>query len=220
MMERTCLILVTPDPKDSGPAKPHCLVLEAGILWNQSEGKITSKTDRMEAELNSGKIIIHSTTKPVDLRFPLPTAHLSFESDRENAFYTGKERSLEEIKAIIEREKHKFETGKDQYKELAEAYEAMQSVLSWNLFYDAQNKRAITSVSRVWNEAWGGYIIFDWDTYFAALMLSLDQKDLAYSNAIAITNSITERGFIPNVDASFGVKSFGPLTTSCWEHGL
>ena len=37
------LILVTPDPEDSGPAKPHCLVLEAGILWNQSEGKITSK---------------------------------------------------------------------------------------------------------------------------------------------------------------------------------
>lgn len=201
------LILVTPD---SLPAKPHCLVLEAGILWNQSEGKITSKTDRIEADpgYSGGKIIIHSINKPIDLRFPLPTAHLCFESDRENAFYTGKERSMEEIKVIVEREKHKFESGKDQYKELAEAYEAMQSVLSWNLFYDAQNKRAITSVSRVWNEAWGGYIIFDWDTYFAALMLSLDQKDLAYSNAIAITNSITERGFVPNVDASFGVKSF------------
>jgi hypothetical protein len=199
------LILVSPD---SSPAKPHFLVLEAGILWNQSQARITNHKDHLDAELTGGKMTIRSTNKPVDLSFPLPTAHLTFESGSENALYTGKERSLEEIKTIVEREKHKFESGKDKYNELAEAYEAMQAVLSWNLFYDAQNKRAITSVSRVWNEAWGGYIIFDWDTYFAALMLSLDQKELGYSNAISITNSITERGFIPNVDASFGVKSF------------
>lgn len=199
------LILVTPD---SLPSKPPYLVLEAGILWNQSEGKVARKSDGMEAELTSGKMTIHSTNKPIDLSFPLPTAHLTLESESENAFYTGKERSLEEIKAIVEREKQKFESGKNKYGDLSEAYEAMQSVLSWNLFYDAQHKRAVTSVSRVWNEAWGGYIIFDWDTYFAALMMSLDQKELAYSNAIAITNSISERGFVPNVDASFGVKSF------------
>ena len=199
------VILVSPDVISK---KPNFLVLEAGILWNQSIGYVTKQTDHMEAYLAGGKVIIRSTNQHINLDFPLPTAHLTFRSDCENAFYTGKERSLEEIKAIIDREKHQFESGKVKYNELAEAYEAMQSVLSWNLFYDAQNKRAITSVSRVWNENWGGYIIFDWDTYFAALMLSVDQKELAYSNAIAITNSITERGFIPNVSASFGVNSF------------
>ncbi len=199
------VILIRPD---SIPESPHFLVLESGILWNQSFGCISRKGNQIEAKLASGNIIVHSVQEALNLNFPLSVAHLTFRSDIENAFYTGKERSLDEIKAIVEREKHKFESGKDKYNELAEAYEAMQSVLSWNLFYDAQNKRAITSVSRVWNEAWGGYIIFDWDTYFAALMLSVDQKELAYSNAIAITSSITEKGFIPNVDASFGVKSF------------
>lgn len=199
------VILVSPDPV---PANPHWLVLEAGILWNQSEGKVTNSERLIEAELSSGKMAIRSVNEPVGLDFPLPTAHLTFRSDVENAFYTGKERSLVEIKTIVEREKNKFETGKNKYNDLADAYEAMQAVLFWNLFYDAHNKRALTSVSRVWNEAWGGYIIFDWDTYFAALMLSLDQKELGYSNAIAITNSITEDGFVPNVDAAFGVKSF------------
>ena len=198
-------ILVTPD---TVPENPHFLVLEAGILWNLSEGKVTNRKDFMEAELNSGKMAIRSVNEPIGLDFPLPTAHLTFRSEVENAFYTGKERNLDEIKAIVERGKAKFDSGKAKYNELADAYEAMQAVLSWNLFYDAQNKRAITSVSRVWNEAWGGYIIFDWDTYFAALMLSLDQKELAYSNAIAITSSLTEQGFVPNVEASFGVKSF------------
>ncbi len=211
------VILIRPD---SIPESPHFLVLESGILWNQSFGCISRKGNQIEAKLASGNIIVHSVQEALNLNFPLSVAHLTFRSDIENAFYTGKERSLDEIKAIVEREKHKFESGKDKYNELAEAYEAMQSVLSWNLFYDAQNKRAITSVSRVWNEAWGGYIIFDWDTYFAALMLSVDQKELAYSNAIAITSSITEKGFIPNVDASFGVKSFDRLATAGWKHGL
>jgi len=198
-------ILVAPD---TVPKNSSFLVLEAGILWNLSEGKVTSRKDFMEAELSSGNMVIRSVNKPIGLDFPLATAHLTFNSEVENAFYTGKVRNLEEVKAIIERGKTTFESGKARYNEQADAYEAMQAVLAWNLFYDAQNKRAITSVSRVWNEAWGGYIIFDWDTYFAALMLSLDQKELAYSNAIAITNSLTEQGFVPNVEAAFGVKSF------------
>ncbi|HYW96062.1 MAG TPA: trehalase family glycosidase, partial [Bacteroidales bacterium] len=68
--------------------------------------------------------------------------------------------------------------------------------------YDPFNKRVITPVSRVWNEAWGGWVLFDWDTYFTAAMYALDNKYHAYSNAIAITNEITDRGFIPNYSAS------------------
>jgi hypothetical protein len=47
---------------------------------------------------------------------------------------------------------------------------------------------------------------FEWDTYFAAYMLSLDCKELAYANAIAITNEITEKGFVPN-NSQPGIKS-------------
>jgi hypothetical protein len=47
---------------------------------------------------------------------------------------------------------------------------------------------------------------FEWDTYFAAYMLSLDCKKLAYANATAITNEITEKGFVPN-HSQPGIKS-------------
>ena len=88
------------------------------------------------------------------------------------------------------------------YGDLSDAYEAMHTLLAWNAIYDPYNQRIITPVSRVWNENWGGWVLFDWDTYFTAAMYALDNKYHAYSNAIAITNEITEEGFIPNFAAS------------------
>ena len=49
-----------------------------------------------------------------------------------------------------------------------------------------------------------GWVLFDWDTYFASYMLALDNKQLAYSNALAITNQITPAGFIPNFGSGLG----------------
>ncbi|NJM94357.1 MAG: hypothetical protein HC842_06575 [Cytophagales bacterium] len=103
--------------------------------------------------------------------------------------------------------KKDFEAQKAQYGHLATAYDAMQNVMAWNVFYEANGDRAIASVSRMWNEAWGGYIIFDWDTYFAGVMAAVDNKALAYSNAKAITDAITTEGFVPNAEASWGRKT-------------
>jgi putative isomerase len=83
----------------------------------------------------------------------------------------------------------------------------MRNLLGWNIIYDAFNKRSITPVSRMWSENWGGYILFDWDTYFTSAMFALDDKYNAYSNAIAITKSITPGGFIPNYTAAMENKS-------------
>jgi len=54
----------------------------------------------------------------------------------------------------------------------------------------------------VWSVGWKGWILFEWDTYFAAYMLSLNNKELAYSNALAMTNELTDRGFVPNFASS------------------
>jgi putative isomerase len=203
------VILLTPWSFPDPPHEPHILVLKAGILWNKPDAKFTSHPDFLEVELShKKKITIHGTANPLALPLPLPAAHMAFESDKQSAFYTGQKRTLDDVKRILDREQNKFELEKEKYEDLAETYEAMQAVLAWNLFYDAENDRALTSVSRLWNESWGGYIIFDWDTYFAALMLSIDQKELAYANAIAMTNGITDSGFIPNWEAAFGRKSF------------
>jgi putative isomerase len=199
------VILVTPEKIEEGTI---ILVLEAGILWNKPPATISHHSDMLTAKLQDKTINIRTTGEPYDMRFPMPSAHLVLHAEKPTAFYTGSDRTMDEIHSILEKQQEKYIASLEKYRELKDAYEAMQAVVAWNIFYDAENDRALTSVSRIWNEAWGGYIIFDWDTYFAALMLAIDHKGLAYSNAIAITNGITDGGFIPNVEATFGVKSY------------
>ena len=189
------------------PELPHILVVETGILWNKP-GTLKKENGVITADF--APTIYQIATIPQDSTFALPlnTPYFSFLSDQPVALYTGNEKSSEQVEKIIAQKKQAYQQSLEKYGELSEAYEAMQSVMAWNLFYDTENQRGIASVSRIWNETWGGYIIFDWDTYFAALMASVDFKALAYSNAIAITNALTERGFVPNLEATHGLKSF------------
>jgi len=189
------------------PPNPHLLILEASVLWN-NPGNVAWDDNHIKASFGEKEITINTSGEILDEKFPLPAPHYILQSDRKTSFYTGQKRTEEEILNIINKKKELFENQSKKYGRLADAYEAMQAVISWNIIYDAKNDRAIAPVSRVWNETWGGYILFDWDTYFTALMLAIDQKELAYSNAIAITNAITEEGFVPNLESSFGVKSF------------
>ena len=76
-----------------------------------------------------------------------------------------------------------------------------------NLVYDPENGRAISPVSRLWNANWGGYVLFDWDTYFAAFMYSLYDEDLAYANAVEVTKGWTRGGFVPNFASAYRLKS-------------
>jgi neutral trehalase len=127
---------------------------------------------------------------------------------KEVGIYTGKVRTLSEIKNIIEKNRAVQQKRIDSYGKLSEAFKAMQTILAWNTIYDAPNNRAITPVSRFWNHSWGGFVLFDWDTYFASYMCAMFNKELAYANAIEITKTITPDGFIPNYQAPFGVTSW------------
>jgi putative isomerase len=80
----------------------------------------------------------------------------------------------------------------------------MQTILAWNAVYDPGNDRVISPVSRNWSNGWGGFVLFDWDTYFASYMYASFDRDLAYANAVEITHSITPEGFIPNYAAAYG----------------
>jgi putative isomerase len=101
------------------------------------------------------------------------------------------------VKDLVSKAESKLEATKDTYGDKRDLYDAYQSVFAWNTIYDPQNDRVITPVSRAW--CYGqGFVLFDWDTYFGAYQLSLDNKDLSYANLIAITKEITPGGFIPN----------------------
>ena len=82
---------------------------------------------------------------------------------------------------------------------MAEVHAAIQTCLAWDTIYDPTHERVISPVSRNWSVGSGGYVLFCWDNYFAAYLASVDNRDLAYANAVEITRERTPAGFVPNV---------------------
>ena len=191
-------ILYTPEKV---PQHAPLMIIESGILWNKS-GVIEKKDDFFQAEFGPKTININSTQPDSLVPLPLVSQYITIRSDTPAGIYTGKKRSLEYITDLIQNRESKISKEKEIYGESAETYDAQQSLLAWNLIYDPFNNRAITPVSRIWNENWGGWVLFDWDTYFTAAMYAFDNKYHAFSNLIAITDEITEQGFIPNFSAA------------------
>ncbi len=185
-------ILVT--PVIHSPNIHYSIELECGLMWNR-EGKVRRTGKTITASFADAEYIIRSTRENFESYQAYTSPYLAFKGDSAIGFYTGKEKSIAEIKSIIEKAQKEYLSYSEKYGELAEGFRAIQSVLGWNTIYDAEKNRVITPVSRSWNEAWQGYVLFEWDTYFAAYLFSLDNKEFAYSNAIAITR-MNEHGYV------------------------
>ena len=200
---RDIMILYTPIEV---PENPHLMILETGILYNK-RGRIEKNKSIIQADVSQKTFSMQSSAEELNIPLALPSPYICVNSTEETAFFTGYGRSLEKVKEYVKKRREIYEEQQSKYGDLASAHEAMRNLLGWNIIYDAFNNRAITPVSRVWSEAWGGYVLFDWDTYFTAAMFAADDKFHAYSNAIAITNSITPEGFVPNFASALGNAS-------------
>lgn len=186
------LILVTP-----ATAARNYLVVEAGVLWGRA-GAISVSPNTLTGTFPGRSIAVHFTASPVTDAYVVTTSpHLTFSLKQEIGIYTGRSRTLAEIKDLIDHHRATQQSRLDGYADLSESFKAMQTILAWNTMYDAANQRVITPVSRLWNKGWGGFVLFDWDTYFASYMCSLFNKDLAMANAIEITKAITPAGSFP-----------------------
>jgi putative isomerase len=115
------------------------------------------------------------------------------------------DKSADEIESKVNTAGRKLAETKKVYGTESALYDAMQSVLAWDVIYEPTQKIVISPVSRIWNTGWwNGWVLFDWDTYLASYMYSLDNKELSYANAIAVTKNITSAGFVPNCSAGVG----------------
>lgn len=199
------VLLITPHKNQK---RPCLLVAETGLLWNLP-GMLCRDKDCLKAVLPDQEIHLFSTHPAVDddPYIPAQTPFLAVELKETVGLSTGQPRTLDEIRSILtQQEKAHLEQSK-KFENLAELYQAIQTCLAWDTIYEPEQERVVSPVSRIWNVHWGGFVLFDWDIYFAALMASLDNKDLAYANAIEITRAKTERGFIPNFSAASNLKS-------------
>jgi putative isomerase len=199
------VILVTPR---AFYRKPPLLVAESGILWNRP-GSLTRQENVLVADFPGGRQVQVYGTKPsqVDPYIAAQTPYLAMQLDSPVGISTGRKRSLEEIQAIVQRNQAAHAKNAEAYQDLSEVYKAIQTVMAWDTVYEPEKDRVVSPVSRIWNVNWGGYVLFDWDNYFAAFMASIDNKEIAYANAVEMTREITETGFVPNFASPYGLKS-------------
>ena len=180
------------------------LTIEAAVLWNRP-GCARREGERLVIA-NDDRTVTVQATGPARHDEPvveIASPYLLVELSQTVCISTSPDR-LGNAGAIIDQARAAYEQSRQG---LSEAHHAMQICLAWDTIYDPFSDRVISPVSRIWSCNWGGWVLFDWDTYFAAWMAGIENRELAYANAIAITDEITERGFIPNMATASGFKS-------------
>ncbi len=199
------MLLVTPI---ESPENIPSIVLETGMLWNRP-GTLELEGNTINVKTKNKDLTVRSTGVPEKEYLANTSPYLAVKLNQQEAFYTGETKSIDKIKELVAKRRAELEKKFSKYGELAPTYQAIQSVIGWNVIFDASNERVIFPVSRLWNDNFGGqYVLFDWDTYFGAWMASMESKELAYANAVEITNAITPGGFVPNFSGSYGSASF------------
>eukprot|EP00658_Telonema_sp_P-2_P034540 TRINITY_DN25205_c0_g1_i2.p1 TRINITY_DN25205_c0_g1~~TRINITY_DN25205_c0_g1_i2.p1 ORF type:complete len:721 (+),score=172.82 TRINITY_DN25205_c0_g1_i2:163-2325(+) len=108
---------------------------------------------------------------------------------------TGGKRSRDQIVKTVSDAKAAELARYAAYGEVGEAKEASQAGMMWNLQWSPGIPGTFAPVSRGWGRPW---VIFDWDNIFGAYQLSLDAKELGYSQLAAVIKTKTAEGMVPN----------------------
>ena len=198
------IILLT--PLRTGPYSTPAVIIEACLLWGK-DGGIFKENGRIYGRFPSRVFeIFTSAPSYTEQHTHSLSPCIAVKLDQPVVIST-RPCTLAEAEALYAREKAKLDQENQSFGPHAEAYTAMKTCLAWDTIYECEHDRICSPVSRIWNRNWGGYVLFDWDTYFAALLASLEDKELAQLNAIAITDEVTDSGFVPNFGSTHNGKS-------------
>lgn len=199
-------ILVEPE---CNALRKSLLIVEIGVLWN-NPGCIEHKGDFLYAKSPVKEVTCYTTSEQmVDPHVHSMTPYLALELSKPIGLSTGKLYDLNKIRAIIENREKTFSTqNQNEAPDLNEIKHCIQTCTAWDTIYEPSKKRVVTPVSRFWNDQlYGGYALFCWDTFFAGVLASIDNPDLAHANVVEILREATEDGFVPNVSSGTGRKS-------------
>lgn len=206
--ESDVVILATPLPSEHPASVPPAIVFSVDFLWNR-EGSVMKRNGRIDTRSPSGEMPVFFAGKD-DVRADVPVGGPYFASVFESpvAVSTGRQRSLREIQAILDRRQAAYAASNLRNGRPSPIAHAIQTVIGWDTIFEPEHNRVVTPVSRIWCVNWGGYVIFDWDTFFAASLAAIGDRDLAHANAVEILRALTPAGFIPNFARADGWKSF------------
>lgn len=204
------VLLVTPLPAKPGSALPPTVVFSVNFLWNRP-GTATLIGKVIQTRGGSGAIPIYCTcdTEREAQLISIPIAGPYFAADLTQpvGISTGKLRTLAEIQSTIDLQRAAYEQSISTAGKSAPIVDAIETTLGWDTIYEPEKQRVVSPVSRVWSVGWGGYVIFDWDTFFAATMSGVGDRDLAYADALETLREETAQGFVPNYARAGGWKS-------------
>ncbi len=185
-------------PLGSTTSLPPSLVVAAGVLWNRPGGAAWSGGHIEFSGARRRTAVYWTGAAQPPGALPLATPYFAGALVEPIGVSTGRPRTVDEIRAILGRERPAD----------AGVRGAIESVMGWDTFYDPSRSRVISPVSRSWSVDWGGYVLFDWDTFFAASLAATGSRNLAYADAIEVLRESTPAGFVPNYARPGGWKSF------------
>lgn len=190
------VVLATPIGRPA--SLPPSLVIQAGVLWNR-EGSVFREGDHLAFSSPSRSVRVYWTGgETAESALPVSGPYFAAAFTRPIGLSTGRPRTAEQIGRVLERERPAVRSVAG----------AIETVMGWDTLYDPSKARVISPVSRLWSSGWGGYVLFDWDTFFAATLASVGDKDLAYADAVETLREATDDGFVPNYARPGGWKSF------------
>jgi hypothetical protein len=211
------VILISPLATNAQSGLPPTVVVSANYLWSRP-GAVQRTSGWIEGHTGSKTTMVFCTClrqsqtggrkqalEPIDVSSSGP--YVSADLTRPVGVSTGKERSLEEIEAAIARQKTAYGQSISAAGKNGPILDAIETTIGWDTIYEPERGRAVSPVSRVWSVDWGGYVLFDWDTFFAATLAGIGDKDLAYANALEILREETAQGFVPNYARAGNWKS-------------
>ena len=203
------VMLATPLPSKPLSPLPATIVFSVNYLWDRP-GTVTKEASRIEAHGPGRSVEVYCTCNhktEQDVNLPVSGPYFSTDFVQPVGISTGTPLGIDRIRAIVERASEGYKQSVAKNGKTADVVDAIQTVLGWDTIYEPEGRRVISPVSRVWSVTWGGYVIFDWDTFFAATMASVGDRDLAYADAIETLRSETQQGFVPNYARSGDWKS-------------
>jgi hypothetical protein len=218
------VILATPIDAEPNTSMPPTLVFSVSYLWNRPGTVIrrgstiearnmnrtveifcaSSKTSDTQAGSDSGS----ACGNDKDVNIPLSSPYFAVDFRSPVGVSAGKARTLAEIQAIVDRARSAYENSLEGQGRRAPIADAIETTIGWDTIFDSETGKVMTPVSRGWCTGWGGAVLFEWDTFFAASLAAVGDRDLAYANAIEVLNRETPAGFVPNYARSGGWKSF------------
>lgn len=201
------VMLATPLAQNPQLHLPPGIVFSSDMLWNRP-GSPVKRDEMIGATFGNRKVRVYLVGEDThDVDVPVSGAYFTAVLDKPIGLSTGRPRTIAEIREELDRQEKAYRDSISGFGALEDVADAIQTVIGWDTIYEPEKQRVISPVSRIWSVSWGGYVLFDWDTFFAATLAAVGDRDLAYANTVEMCREATREGFVPNYARAHGWKS-------------